>query len=298
MPTTKNLILIILLLGTLSCLCLAYAYFIEPNRLIVARYDIYLDDWDPAFEGIRFALISDIHGGSNGASEENIRRVVSTTNELNVDAVFLLGDYLSRDPADHSKLRMQPSVIAENLRGLRSKYGVFAVLGNHDEAYGAETIAKELDRVGYNVLNGKLADIRLQTGERLRLIGLKDHTNIGVWKYYSDNARNMLSPDDGTGNLIALQHSPDALPAITGEYLISKDLKILFAGHTHGGQVWLPILKEPVVPSFYGQRVARGLIKINDLDVFITPGIGTSILPFRFLVPPEISVVTIRSKRS
>ena len=69
----------------------------------------------------------------------------------------------------------------------------------------------------------------------------------------------------------------------------------MIAGHTHGGQVWLPVLGRPIVPSSYGQKFAAGHVKDNGLDIFVTTGVGTSILPFRFMVPPEIAVLTIRS---
>jgi predicted MPP superfamily phosphohydrolase len=75
-----------------------------------------------------------------------------------------------------------------------------------------------------------------------------------------------------------------------------NDLKLFIHGHTHGGQVWLPIIGSPIVPSNYGQRYTSGHFKENNFDMFITTGIGTSILPFRFLVPPEIAVLTIRAE--
>ena len=99
-----------------------------------------------------------------------------------------------------------------------------------------------------------------------------------------------------SGDLIVLEHSPDVFPWITQEYPISKDLKLFLAAHTHGGQVWFPVLGSLVVPSSYGQKYAYGHIKENDVDMFVTTGIGTSILPIRFLVPPEIAVLTIESE--
>jgi predicted MPP superfamily phosphohydrolase len=71
---------------------------------------------------------------------------------------------------------------------------------------------------------------------------------------------------------------------------------LILAGHTHGGQVWFPILGSLVVPSSYGQKYASGHIKDFDVDMFVTTGIGTSILPIRFLVPPEIAVIEIYSE--
>lgn len=280
----------------LATLCIAYAYFIEPNRLVVNQYELRIKDWNRAFDGLRVALIADFHAGSNGIDEEKLREIVSMTNEQGVDAVFLLGDYVSRQPDDHSALRMEPAVVAENLKGLRAKFGVFVILGNHDEAYGASAIAAEFERVGYNVLNGELAEIKENGGQKVRILGLKDHTNIGVWKYFSDDAKKLLAATEGTGDVIVLEHSPDVLPIITGELSISRDLKLMFAAHTHGGQVWLPVIGAPVVPSSYGQKFARGHLKDAGLDVFVTSGVGTSIIPVRFMVTPEIAVVTIRSE--
>lgn len=283
-----------LALAIVGLLIAAYAYFIEPSRLVVNKYEIRIKNWNPAFDGFRVALIADIHGGSNNVSEEKLRRMVSVANEQNVDAIFLLGDYVSRDPSDHSRLRMDPATVIENLSGLRAKHGVYVVLGNHDEAYAADVLLREFERTGYNVLNNKIAEIRLSDGNKLRIFGLLDHTHIGIWKNYSANAKRLLAPSDGTGDLIVLQHSPDAMPAITGDLSISPDTRIIFFGHTHGGQVWLPIIGSPVVPSMFGQKYAFGHVKEAGVDLFTTTGIGTSILPFRFLVPPEIAVITIR----
>jgi predicted MPP superfamily phosphohydrolase len=86
------------------------------------------------------------------------------------------------------------------------------------------------------------------------------------------------------------------MPVITGQFSISKDLKLILAGHTHGGQIWFPIIGSPIVPSGYGQKYAFGHVRDYDMDMFVTTGIGTSILPFRFLVPPEIAVLTISAE--
>ena len=86
------------------------------------------------------------------------------------------------------------------------------------------------------------------------------------------------------------------MPVITGELSISPSLKLILAAHTHGGQVWLPIFGTPVVPSTFGQKYAYGHVKENGVDMFVTSGVGTSVLPIRFMMPPEIAVLTIRSE--
>ncbi|HEX6124380.1 MAG TPA: hypothetical protein VFZ23_03330, partial [Pyrinomonadaceae bacterium] len=90
---SRNFLMIFAGFVSLGCGFLAYSYFVEPNRLVVTREVIRIKDWHPAFEGLRIAMISDIHGGSNGASAEQIRRVVLTANAENPDVIVLLGDY-------------------------------------------------------------------------------------------------------------------------------------------------------------------------------------------------------------
>ena len=90
-----------------------------------------------------------------------------------------------------------------------------------------------------------------------------------------------------------LFRSPDTIKTITGPLSIGPELKLMLAGHTHGGQVWFPILGTPIVPSSFGQKYSYGHIREENVDMFVTSGIGESILPLRFMMPPEIAVLTI-----
>lgn len=280
-------------------LLLAYSYFIEPNRLVVTREEIKIKDWNPAFDGLKIAMISDIHGGSNGASAENIRRVVETTNAQDPDVIVLLGDYVSqgstRQPSHDKPLRMPMSEVADNLAGLKAKYGVFAVLGNHDGWYGDAEVAAELTRVGYRVLQNEIATIH-QNGASLRLLGLKDHLKLDSWITFDATVRSVVNANPKDGQIVVLEHSPDILYILNFWKNLNPDLKLMLAGHTHGGQVWLPVLGAPMVPSSVGQRYAQGHVFEEGVHMFVTSGIGTSVLPVRFMVPPEVAVVTIRAE--
>jgi predicted MPP superfamily phosphohydrolase len=177
---------------------------------------------------------------------------------------------------------------------MRAKYGVYAVLGNHDQGTVGADLQTGLSADGYRLLNGEVAVLDIN-GAKLRLLGMRDHTEIGIWKLYSNDNKRLLAPTEGQGPVIVLQHNSDIIPIITGDLLISNDLKLMLAGHTHGGQVWLPILGYPLVPSSYGQKYVKGLVRRDPFPVFVTTGLGTSILPFRFMVPPEVAVLTLRA---
>ncbi len=282
-----------------AALCVSYGYFIEPNRLVVRHDEIKIKGWDPAFDGLRIAMIGDVHGGSNNVTPEKLRLIVEKTNAENPDVIVLLGDYVSQtgdDPIGDRPLKMPIEVVAKSLSGLKAKYGVFAVIGNHDWWYGTNEVVNALSTNGIRVLQNDLVEVFALNGKKLRILGLKDHMQQGAFKDFQGVVKKAAGPTDGTGDLILLEHSPDILPVITGEYAASDDLKLILSAHTHGGQIWFPIIGTPIVPSGFGQKYARGHIKERGVDMYVTSGIGTSVLPFRFMVPPEIVILTIRSE--
>lgn len=284
-----SIIAAVCVLGAVGCLL--YAYFIEPRRLVINRQELKIKGWNPAFNGLKIAAISDIHAGSNGVDIEKLKEIVARTNALEPDIIVLLGDYVSAR-ADGKGFVISMPEIADNLGRLHARHGVFAVLGNHDSWHQELTMPLELKRVGITVLENELAFIE-KDGAKLRILGFVDHLQINNWHEFSKTVKGIINAHDQTGDILVLEHSPDVLQMITGDLLVSNDLKLMLAGHTHGGQVWLPVLGTPIVPSTYGQKYAAGHVKDNGLDMFVTTGIGESILPFRFMVPPEIAFLTI-----
>ncbi|MEO7674438.1 MAG: metallophosphoesterase, partial [Pyrinomonadaceae bacterium] len=147
---------------------LSYAYFIEPRRFVVVEETLAVPNWSPNLNGFRVVAISDIHAGSNYATEERLRYMVEEANAQNADIIVLLGDYVSEAKwdkewrskpvgTDRTELRMPVATIVEILRGLKAKNGVFAIIGNHDDYHNASKVSAEMKRVGITVLENEVA---------------------------------------------------------------------------------------------------------------------------------------------
>jgi hypothetical protein len=289
----KKATYLLIVVSLIALLCLSYAYFIEPDYLTVKEYQLNISTWKKEASNLKIVAISDVHGGSNFIDEAKIRQIVELTNQQNADLVVLLGDYVSQQRVDRSKLKMPIETIAENLKGIKAKLGVFAVLGNHDGWYDDKHIQLELEKVGYKVLENEAVTLN-HNGEKIRLLGMADALKVQSWNTYIAKGKNALSQIDKEGNLIIVTHSPEVFPLLSElDAEFAKDVDLYIAGHTHGGQVRFPFIGSLVVPTSHKQRYVSGIVIEKEKHFFITQGIGTSILPIRFNVPPEISVLNI-----
>ena len=286
----KRIGLTILAIGLAIALLLAYAYFIEPKQFVVVEDTVVVPNWDAELNGFKVVAISDIHTGSNHAPIERLRLVVEKANEQNADLIVLLGDYVSESSrgrrrdvpagADGTDLKIPANEIADALQGFRARYGTFAVIGNHDWYHNEQKIHREFERVGIDILNNETVEISV--GDRsIKLWGIED-----LWK----NRRVPAEPFDqleDKQNVIALTHNPDSLLTAPAGF------SIMFAGHSHGGQINFPFFG-PLAP-FNDRRFMDGHAEVDGKHVYVTSGVGTSVIPFRWRVPPEIAVVTINS---
>ena len=260
----------------------AWAFWVEPQRLVVTRTELALPGWPPQLAGLRVALLSDLHIGSPYWDLAALARLVERTNAEKPDLVLLAGDYQINDVPGGVFVDAEP--IAAGLSKLAAPLGVFAVLGNHDWRNDGERTRKAFAANGVTVLEESSQRIELR-GTSLYVVGLADQ----ITRHSAPQAVLAQIPPHAPTLLVV--HEPDVFESFPR---LGVNPTLTLAGHTHGGQVWLPLLGRRMVPSRFGQRYAYGHVVENGRHLFVTSGIGTSILPVRFLVPPEISMLLLR----
>jgi uncharacterized protein len=258
-----------------------YGSFLEPKRIIIKQEFIELNS-NPR-DKLRVAIISDIHVGPYKKAGF-VKKVVDQIKEQNPDIVLMLGDYIY-DSADEVEY-LSP------LSELTNEFTTYAVIGNHDYDLSSPKIIE--DRRLAKVVKDKLNDLGVIVMEnesrpinsgRLWLAGAKELWTGGVTIDQAVSNRNKRS-----NATILLTHNPDLASTITPD----DDIKLVLAGHTHGGQIRLPLMG-PIgpIPDELGQQYDKGFFEINDTPVYITSGLGESGPRARLFNPPEIIMMEI-----
>jgi len=254
----------------------AWTAWIEPRRLVVRRRTLRLPRWPRELDGLRVALVSDLHAGAPQVDGAFVARVARAVRRRQPDLVLLLGDFV--DPDGTLARPVAPEAVAARLRAL----GGVAVLGNHDWHTDGQRVAEALRDAGIQVLEDEAIAVEVR-GVRLWLAGLADATER------SPDVGAALADVPSDEPLIVLSHDPDLFPRVPARAALTV------SGHTHGGQVNVPGLRARMIPSRYGDRYARGHVVEGGRQLYVTSGVGTSTHPVRFARPPEVVVLTLRS---
>src|SRR5688572_16532272 len=257
-----------------------WAFIVEPNRLVVHRETITIANWPRELSDLKIAVISDIHAGSWFIDDQKLRLIVERTNQLQPELVVILGDYIAGDGSTSE--RVDPEVFASVLKDFRPALGVYSVLGNHDWWWDGQRVRRGLEANGIKVLEDEVVEVKAR-GSSVWLAGLAD-----LWTRPQRIAQTIEKIPSGQP-IIALTHNPDIFPRLP------ERVQLLLAGHTHGAQIRFPIIGPAVQPSRVSPHYNRGHVFENNHHLFVTTGIGTSIIPLRFGVPPEIVLLTLKS---
>ncbi len=254
----------------------AHAMSVEPRTLTLERITIQLARLPKSFDGVRIVQLSDFHH-SPYIGDAEVRAAVEVANALRPDLMVLTGDYTLSVRADE---HAEPCV--RILAALRAPLGVLAITGNHDYWGDGELIRSTMRR--HNIpllLNGAVPIER--DDARVWLVGIED---VALGRH--DLARALRSvPRDETTILLA--HEPDFADEAS-RYPIDLQL----SGHSHGGQVRLPLVGPLVLPSL-GEKYAMGYYRVGNLQLYTTRGIGMIAPPLRMNCPPEVTEITLRA---
>ncbi|GAA4860424.1 metallophosphoesterase [Luteimonas vadosa] len=266
-----------------TLLAIAVRGFIwEPSQLVERDHVLALPGWPASCDGLRLDVVADTHTGSPRNGLENLDRWVQRLVESDADAVLMAGDYVILSvflgtyiPAD---------VVARHLRPLTARKPVYAVLGNHDWWKDGPKVRDAFVAAGVRMIDDHAEAVELR-GCRFWIAGLGDFLEgkpdvAGTFAMIGDDAP-----------VVALTHGPDLFRDIPARAALTV------AGHTHGGQIdpW-PFPRHDPQPFVLGSPWLKWHVVDGDRHLFVTPGIGTSILPMRLGVPPEISRLTLRAQ--
>jgi len=249
----------------------------EARNYDITQPDIHITDLAPEFDGYRIVHISDIHM-DGGTTAEWIAEVVAIVNQQNADMIVVTGDFVTWNPRN-----IQPE-LWDALSQLSAPDGVFAVLGNHDYIHNTDDLRRILRDINIQELTNIAVRIERENAH-FYLAGVDD----ACYGEPDLDALTTKMPDDAPAILLA--HEPDFadLAAETGRFALQ------LSGHTHGGQLVFPVVGILYKPEI-GKKYLSGYYRIdNDLQVYVTRGVGTVGLPLRLNCRPEITVLSLKS---
>ncbi|MUG91609.1 metallophosphoesterase [Scytonema sp. UIC 10036] len=273
-------------------------HWLLSGRLRVEKLTVKIKDLPESLQGTKLVHLSDLHYDGLRLSEKMLQEAIAISNQAEPDLVVLTGDYVTDDPSPIQQLVLR-------LKHLQSRAGIYAVLGNHDIYYkrSKATVTDALNSIGVTVLWN---EIGYPFGQELPFVGLAD--------YWSQEFNPKLVMDrlDSSKPCIVLSHNPD-----TAEILQKWRVDLQLSGHTHGGQIVLPIVGPVVVyykkfvrkvskkirrwvPYLRGDCAkvvkhwewAQGFHTVGTNQLYVNRGLGTY-PPGRLFCPPEVTIVTL-----
>ncbi|MBI2822234.1 MAG: metallophosphoesterase [Acidobacteria bacterium] len=250
----------------------------EAHTIEVNHQEIGLARLPAEFDGFRVLLMSDLHLSANRAFTA---QVGDRLGSIQADLLLIAGDFKDLF-ADEKTAAAQMQRLLPSFQRIPR---VYAVNGNLDSA----RMMLEIESLGIRVLRNE-REILTRGGATLGIAGVsypyaKAGLERSLNRFRNDQGR--LLPDCE----ILLGHSPDVI--LWGQ---SREADLVLAGHTHGGQVRLPLLGAVITRTELGRRYASGLFTFGTTQLFVTRGVGTTYLPLRFLAPPEIVLITLRAR--
>jgi|SRR5580658_6940884 uncharacterized protein len=276
-----------------------YSSEIERHWIEVNERDVTLTGLPKVFDGMRIAQLSDIHLDEY-TEPFFLRRVIDRVNRMEPDAIFLTGDFVTGDPfpkrfsstafANRARMFSRGSAwqCGDMLRELKCRQ-LYAVIGNHDVMVGAKQVTEALTTNGIAMLRNSYLPIE-RGGGRFWLAGLDDPVE---GKPNPDLAIPPSIRNVPNEPVVLMCHAPDYVDFLRA-HPAGKAVSLMLSGHTHGGQVRLPLVGPLDLPT-WGKKYVEGWFRFGGLQLHVNRGIGTVGVPFRLNCPPEITLITLRA---
>mgnify|MGYP004497493231 FL=1 len=276
----KIIIILSIILGILGIIF--YSRFIETSLFETKEYKISNVNLANDFSGLKIIHISDIHYGRI-TSTKMIKKIIKEVNLIKPDIIVITGDLIDKDATLTEK---DISFLKDSLAKLESKYGKYSIYGNHDITYSREKIEEIYKYSNFKLLVNDYDIIYGKKNEALFIGGLdsllEGEQNIEKTMSYFNDHEDILYK-------ILLVHEPDSTDNILEKY---PNTNLILAGHSHNGQVRLPLIGAIYTPSG-SKKYYDNYYKINETDLYISSGIGVSRINFRLFNKPSINFYRI-----
>ncbi len=255
-----------------------WASVLEPKLLTITRKELTLPQWPKALDGFRVAQLTDLHYHPK-YDIALMDETIAALKKENPDLVALTGDFVNRDDTG---LQVFKRYFAQ----LSAPQGIYVIPGNHDVWHcSAGRLRKSVEKAGLSYLENDGTTLHIK-GERIFITGLDS-----VWGGCFDSAR-AWKGHQKQDPVITLAHEPDTFD----ELRLTRPVSLQLSGHTHGGQCRIPFVSYTLATVKYGKKYIYGAFEKNDSQLWVSRGLGTGSLRIRFACPPELAILTLRSR--
>lgn len=264
------------LAGAAAVFLAAHVICRETGKIEFSCYTVPVPGLPGELENLKIAHISDIHYPFY-IQRRTLEKIIELVNGEHPDIVLLTGDLITTRKPE----RMDCPALLGNLA---SRYGSYAVLGNHDYCYGRRELMDRLKENGITVLRNE----HISTGpggSALQILGLDDPST------FRDDPGILLSNMPAVGFKILITHSPGGIRSV-----IAEDIPLILVGHTHGGQVRIPCIGAPYLPTRAMREYSGGWFSRGKSLIYVNSGLGFAGFPLRFLCPREVAFITLTGK--
>jgi len=267
-----------------------YSGEIERHWIRISRRDVSILGLHADFDGLRMAQLSDIHL-DEFTEPYFLHEAIDRINALHPDIVLLTGDFVTKSPISTTFFKDAAWHCAGMLNQLTCPHR-YASLGNHDVLVGREMVTEALNANGIAVLDNSYLPVE-RSGARFWLAGLDDPLEGHPDPEAAIPASIRNQPGEP---IFLLCHGPDYADTLL-EQPAGQAVALMLSGHTHGGQIRIPLIGPLALPPF-GKKYVEGWFHLGNMQLHVNRGLGTVGLPLRFNCPPEISLITLLSSAS